>query len=218
MKGRNYNSFITGQIDRRRNLSCTTYAYTPFGNVTASGDVTPLIQWSSEYYDNELALVYYNYRHYNPTDGRRINRAPIAEQGGWNLYGFVGNKTISLSDTIGNGVLAWSGLILLGAFLACALHGMAKAVNYSPNDKRQHCYTTCYMSINCGSMLVAVPVAIAKEILDTTYAIIQKELGIICKKRYNYIATDSIKDGYADVECINANSEEECECCCKNVK
>ncbi len=67
-------------------------------------------------------------------------------------------------------------------------------------------------------MLVAVPVAIAKEILDTTYALIQKELGIISKKRYDSIVVDSIKDGYADVECINANSEEECECCCKNVK
>ena len=70
----------------------STYAYTPFGAVTASGDVKQPIQWSSEYYDNELALVYYNYRHYNPTDGRWINRDPIAEQGGWNLYGFVGNK------------------------------------------------------------------------------------------------------------------------------
>ena len=67
----------------------STYVYTPFGSVTANGDVTQPIQWSSEYYDNELALVYYNYRHYNPTDGRWINRDPIAEQDGRNLYGFV---------------------------------------------------------------------------------------------------------------------------------
>ena len=66
----------------------STYAYTPFGSITANGDVTQPIQWSNEYYDNELALVHYNYRHYNPTDGRWINRYPIAEQGGWNLYWF----------------------------------------------------------------------------------------------------------------------------------
>ncbi len=66
----------------------STYAYTPFGSATTSGDINQPIQWSSEYYDNELALIYYNYRHYNPTDDRWINRAPIAEQGGWNLYGF----------------------------------------------------------------------------------------------------------------------------------
>ncbi len=72
----------------------STYAYTPFGSVTASGDVTQPIQWSSEYYDNELALVYYNYRHYNPTDGRWINRDPIAEQGGWNLYSYCKNHLL----------------------------------------------------------------------------------------------------------------------------
>ncbi len=79
----------------------STYAYTPFGSVTATGDVTQPIQWSSEFYDNELALVYYNYRHYNPTDGRWINRDPIAEQGGWNLYGVVGNKIIINTDFYG---------------------------------------------------------------------------------------------------------------------
>ncbi|MDO4410978.1 MAG: RHS repeat-associated core domain-containing protein, partial [Akkermansia sp.] len=82
----------------------STYAYTPFGAVTASGDVEQPIQWSSEYYDNELALVYYNYRHYNPTDGRWINRDPIAEQGGWNLYGFVGNSIINV-DSLGKKLL-----------------------------------------------------------------------------------------------------------------
>ena len=68
----------------------TAYDYTPYGSVTASGIDQP-IQWSSEHYDPELALVYYNYRHYNPADGRWINRDPIAEEGGRNLYGFVGN-------------------------------------------------------------------------------------------------------------------------------
>ncbi len=79
----------------------STYIYTPFGSVTASGDVYQPIQWSSEYFDNELALVYYNSRHYNPTDGRWINRDPIAEQGGWNLYGFLFNMSINSNDYIG---------------------------------------------------------------------------------------------------------------------
>ncbi len=69
----------------------TTYGYTPFGSVTANGDVTQPIQWSSEFDDEELGLVYYNYRHYNPRDGRWINRDLIGERGGMNLYGFVRN-------------------------------------------------------------------------------------------------------------------------------
>ncbi|MDO4411349.1 MAG: RHS repeat-associated core domain-containing protein, partial [Akkermansia sp.] len=79
----------------------STYVYSPFGSVTATGDVTQPIQWSSEYCDSDLALVYYNYRHYNPNDGRWINRDPIAEQGGWNLYGFLFNMSINSNDYIG---------------------------------------------------------------------------------------------------------------------
>ncbi len=70
----------------------TCYTYSPFGAVTEDGDTTSPTQWSSEAYDSELALVYYNYRHYNPADGRWINRDPIGIQGGLNLYGFVGNR------------------------------------------------------------------------------------------------------------------------------
>ena len=65
----------------------TVYTYTPYGEATAEGDVTQPIQWSSEYSDEELGLVYYNYRHLNPLDGRWISRDPIKEKGGWNLFG-----------------------------------------------------------------------------------------------------------------------------------
>ena len=78
----------------------TAYDYTPYGTVTATGIDQP-IQWSSEHYEPELALVYYNYRHYNPLDGRWINRDPIAEEGGRNLYGFVRNNPSMLYDLHG---------------------------------------------------------------------------------------------------------------------
>ncbi|MFR9547002.1 MAG: RHS repeat-associated core domain-containing protein, partial [Rikenellaceae bacterium] len=78
----------------------TCYTYSPFGSVTQDGDTTSPIQWSSEVYDSELALVYYNYRHYNPADGRWINRDPIGIEGGLNLYGFVGNR-VWLWDVLG---------------------------------------------------------------------------------------------------------------------
>ena len=79
----------------------TVYTYTPYGEATAEGDVTQPIQWSSEYNDEELGLVYYNYRHLNPHDGRWISRDPIMEQGGWNLFAFVNNNGIVFSDKKG---------------------------------------------------------------------------------------------------------------------
>ncbi len=79
----------------------TRYDYTPFGEVTATGNVTQPIQWSSEFADTDLDLIYYNYRHYNPKAGRWINRDPIAEEGGLNLYGVVGNNAIIIIDFLG---------------------------------------------------------------------------------------------------------------------
>ena len=60
--------------------------------VTEEGDVTQPLQWSSEYADPELGLVYYNYRYYNPTDGRWIRRDSLGEMTGLNLYEFVHNN------------------------------------------------------------------------------------------------------------------------------
>ena len=83
----------------------TVYTYTPYGEATAEGDVTQPIQWSSEYSDEELGLVYYNYRHLNPHDGRWISRDPIKEQGGWNLFAFVKNQPTFLKNYVG--LISW---------------------------------------------------------------------------------------------------------------
>ncbi len=37
------------------------YSYAPCGETTASGDVSQPFRWSSEFDDEELGLVYYNY-------------------------------------------------------------------------------------------------------------------------------------------------------------
>lgn len=79
----------------------TAYSYAPYGAVTATGTTQPL-QWSSEFYDSELGMVYYNYRHYNPLDGRWISRDPLMEKGGLNLYGFVEGKVPYATDYLGN--------------------------------------------------------------------------------------------------------------------
>jgi RHS repeat-associated protein len=57
--------------------------------------------FSSKYTDKESGLLYYGYRFYNPTQGRWSNRDPIEEQGGINVYGFVGNQSINKNDLLG---------------------------------------------------------------------------------------------------------------------
>ena len=51
--------------------------------------------------DAETGYSYYGYRYYNPETGRWINRDPIGEQGGLNLYGFVANDPMNLIDPFG---------------------------------------------------------------------------------------------------------------------
>ncbi|MBT9450582.1 RHS repeat-associated core domain-containing protein [Akkermansia glycaniphila] len=87
-----------------KGLRRASYQYDPYGNITSmEGDMAEEnpFRFSSEHHDEDLGLVYYNYRHYNPTDGRWTSRDPIAEQGGWNLYGFVDNKSTKYYDILG---------------------------------------------------------------------------------------------------------------------
>ena len=46
-------------------------------------------------------VLFYGYRYYSPSLGRFINRDPIEEQGGINLYSFVGNNSINAWDYLG---------------------------------------------------------------------------------------------------------------------
>ena len=91
---------LFGEARGRRAL----YEYRPYGGlVTSEGNMAQenKFRFSCEYMDDELGLIYYNYRHLNPRDGRWISRDPIAEQGGWNLFAFVGNNGVNRWDYLG---------------------------------------------------------------------------------------------------------------------
>jgi integrase/recombinase XerD len=46
-------------------------------------------------------VAYYGYRYYDPLTGRWPSRDPIGEEGGLNLYGFVGNDSTNRTDVFG---------------------------------------------------------------------------------------------------------------------
>ena len=50
-------------------------------------------------------VSYYGYRYYTPQTGRWINRDPIDERGGLNLFGFVGNDGVGKWDFVGLSLL-----------------------------------------------------------------------------------------------------------------
>jgi RHS repeat-associated protein len=78
--------------------------YGAFGElIRATGPMVKVnpIRFSTRYQDEETDLIYYGYRYYNPSTGRWMNRDPLEENGGWNLYEFVGNLPINSFDSHG---------------------------------------------------------------------------------------------------------------------
>ncbi len=77
------------------------YGYAPFGAVTSCiGDCASFNPWrfSSEYADDSLGLVYYNYRHFYPQLGRWLCRDSIQEFGSINLFLFADNNSVNSFD------------------------------------------------------------------------------------------------------------------------
>ena len=79
----------------------TTYSYTPYGKITDTGSIIQPIQWSSEYIDTEIGLIYYNWRYSNIKDGRWINRDFLSEKYDKNLYIYKRNKPLFSIDIRG---------------------------------------------------------------------------------------------------------------------
>jgi len=80
------------------------YEYSPFGQqtkVTGTYASSNPFRFSSEYYDAETGLVYYNHRYYYAKLGRWLSRDSIGENGEINLYYFVKNDTTKSYDVQG---------------------------------------------------------------------------------------------------------------------
>jgi len=97
------NGNITALISTQQFL-VATYVYDPFGNtLSAAGplaDVNPY-RFSSKELHSSSGTYYYGYRYYEPSLQRWLNRDPIEEAGGMNLYAYVGNNPVSFIDPLG---------------------------------------------------------------------------------------------------------------------
>jgi RHS repeat-associated protein len=86
------------------------FEYDPFGNLTvdseSNADAFPY-RFSTKPQDLTTGLYYYGYRWYDPATGRWPSRDPIEEEGGINLYAFVGNDGVNRWDILGM-VCGWN--------------------------------------------------------------------------------------------------------------
>jgi RHS repeat-associated protein len=102
--GMDLNGNVSLLVSTTTGQATATYDYGPFGEpLRQSGEYAILnpYRFSTKYTDDETGLLDYGYRYYDPVTGRWPSRDPIGEEGGINLYGFVGNDSISRTDFLG---------------------------------------------------------------------------------------------------------------------
>jgi RHS repeat-associated protein len=103
------NGDVAALVNSADGTVVANYEYGAFGEpirmTGAMAKVNP-IRFSTKYDDDESDLLYYGYRYYKPSTGTWPNRDPLQEQGGLNLYGFVGNDSINDIDPAGEDFIA----------------------------------------------------------------------------------------------------------------
>ena len=97
------NGNVSEYLDSSRAVQAH-YEYDAFGNTIYSDGAKKndfAHRFSTKPLDAETGLYYYGYRYYNPKNGRWINRDPIEERGGYNLYAMLGNDALNRLDFLG---------------------------------------------------------------------------------------------------------------------
>jgi RHS repeat-associated protein len=98
------NGNVASLVNASGNLEAT-YEYDPSGNLLRCEGTYAKnnpFRFSTKWQDDETGLINYGVRYYSPCLGRFINRDPIGEKGGLNLYGFCGNDGVNRTDYLGN--------------------------------------------------------------------------------------------------------------------
>ena len=118
-----HNGNIVLYVSETGNIAAQ-YVYDPYGNVVETyGNLAEAFSFgfSTKYHDRETGMVGYQRRFYRPDLGRWLNRDPIEEEGGENLYAFCNNSPVLCYDVNG----CWAFIDNAIAAIGGALVGVA---------------------------------------------------------------------------------------------
>jgi RHS repeat-associated protein len=104
------NGNLVALVHQGTNALVAAYEYDGFGNLLRSNGEYAAenpFRFSTKYQDAETGLLYYGLRYYSASMGRFINRDPIGEEGGINLYAMAGNDLVNNTDYLGMGPDGW---------------------------------------------------------------------------------------------------------------
>jgi RHS repeat-associated protein len=98
------NGNVASIVNAASGVVAASYEYSPAGELLRCAGVFASanpFRFSTKYTDDETEMVYFGLRYYSPGLGRFINRDPIAEAGGVNMYGFCANDPLNSIDRMG---------------------------------------------------------------------------------------------------------------------
>ncbi len=150
------NGNVTRYLDSSGN-TVALYTYDAFGNIISkSGPLADFFRhrFSTKYYDAETGLYYYGYRFYHPILMRWLNRDPIEEDGGGNLYGICKNNAICHVDNVGLKVIIITDTVpsrvpnLKSVVNGKSIDVRAKTVIYGLGSFKVICKKDCTLAVN----------------------------------------------------------------------
>jgi RHS repeat-associated protein len=162
------------------------YAYSAFGvRRIMAADFSPRTSSSyawdfgfqGQFRDVETGWYNYGYRFYVPLMGRWINRDPIGETGGWNVYLFAANSGVNDLDYLGllSPTLVVALIALAEGLIHKAIMELAETL-FPPcsvggdtyvRDKQMHCFVNCVSTlIHARSPSLAMAGSLVNEALN----------------------------------------------------
>jgi RHS repeat-associated protein len=106
-------------------------------------------RFSTKYQDDETDLLYYGYRYYSASIGRWLNRDPLQELGGLNIYGFADDDAIDKCDSNGRELIEAGEAII--ADLAVQI-----TLNYATGEHWYH-ISVASVATAAGLGLIGIP-------------------------------------------------------------
>ena len=106
------------QLTNNAGVVSGKYIYDAFGRLLSiTGGAAGLNPYRFSTKEHVGSLVYYGYRFYSPSLGKWINRDPIEELGGTNVYAFTENSPLNFVDTYGLLIVPVMIVVMIGGVL-----------------------------------------------------------------------------------------------------
>ena len=201
------NGNITKYIDANGNV-VASYTYDAFRKLIAkAGPLADFFRhrFSTKYFDAETELYYYGYRFYSPYLMRWLNRDPIEENGGLNLYGFCGNNAVNEVDYVGLMTVVYHtfgksppdgwghpdvrGVTIINfkqpriSMIKCSGDKLSYRVVFNPSDSRADIYLSEMLSMQ--TIKDEMEHVECGRILDNALDAFKKEVESICECQKN---------------------------------